>query len=154
MTYGDFSSLVQLGIGLHLGTALLQIYGEVGLQPLIRSLTRIEKFIRDFDGCKGEIIEDLRQIESDFQIFRIKLFNEYKKYMGMNAIIAFVLVIILIFISYKFSDPLGSELSVLFVVLSTLPAPITLGVLWFDASKAVKPLKCRADELEDKCSGL
>ena len=32
MKYGDFSSLVQLGAGLHIGTAFLQVYGELGVE--------------------------------------------------------------------------------------------------------------------------
>ena len=32
--------VVQLGVGLHVGTALLQLYGELGVEPLARVLER------------------------------------------------------------------------------------------------------------------
>lgn len=41
MKYGDFSSVVQLGVGLHVGTVVLQLYGDIGLQPLNRALARL-----------------------------------------------------------------------------------------------------------------
>jgi hypothetical protein len=153
MKYGDFSSLVQLGVGLHAGTALLQIYGELGVQPLIRTLSRIRELLEVPEPGKELIIEDLEQIEADFAIFRIQLFNEYKKYVVANLAVAVVLIAILTWISYEADDLLPAWLSVIFSSISVLPAPITLGALWWDASRELRPLRTRAGRLQDRALG-
>jgi hypothetical protein len=153
MKYGDFSSLVQLGVGLHAGTALLQIYGEIGVQPLVRTLSRIRQLLEEPNHVKEAIIEDLDQLDADFAIFRIQLFNEYKRYVVVNFVVAAVLVGILTLISYKSDDLLPELLSVLFASLSVLPAPMTLGALWWDASRELRPLKARADMAEQRALG-
>ena len=61
---------------------------------------------------------------------------------------AALLIAILTVISYKVDDPLSDTLSVAFVFISIFPAPLTLGVLWFDASRQMRPLKAKADDLE------
>lgn len=149
MKYGDFSSLVQLGVGLHLGTALLQLYGEIGLQPMLRLIGRIRSLLEgQEDDTKVSLLEDLLQLETDFDIFRIRLFNEYKLMVLINSIFAGILLLVLVWISYAASSPLSAGISVLLVSLCILPAPITLGVLWYEASKELRPLRERAKQLE------
>ena len=46
MKYGDLASIVQLGVGLHVGTAVLQLYGELGVQPLERKISGIRRLFR------------------------------------------------------------------------------------------------------------
>ena len=147
MNYGDFSSLVQLGVGLHLGIALLQLYGDIGFQPLIRTFSRIENLMEDIDDSP-EISDQFMMIKSEIEIFKIKLFNEYKKYIKINSAFAFLLTGILIFISYKTQSSISVELSVIFVSLSVLPAPLTLGILWVEASKELRPIKKQAETFE------
>jgi hypothetical protein len=147
MKYEDFSALVQLGVGLHLGTALLQLYGEIGVQPLIRAISRIKRILDDKKDSKI-LIEELTQLEVRFEIFRIRLFNEFKKYIVINSIVAALLGVALVAISYKANDAMPHALSILIAFGSILPAPITVGVLWHDASKQLKPLKIQADKLE------
>jgi hypothetical protein len=150
MKYGDFSTLVQLGVGLHVGTALLQLYGEIGVQPLIRTIARIRSLIDDNNEAQQDLAEELTRIETDFEIFRIRLFNAYKLLITINSLIAIVLVVLLIIISYNIETPLPNELSVFFVAFSVLPAPSTLGILWYNASKVIRPLKGLADNLEQR----
>jgi hypothetical protein len=47
---------------------------------------------------------------------------------------------------YKADDPLADSVSILFVVGSVLPAPISLGALRLDVSSQLRPLKIRADK--------
>lgn len=151
MKYGDFSSLVQLGVGLHAGTALLQLFGEFGLQPIERQMARIKDVLEDEEGKSksSELSGKLSQLDAELAIFRIKLFNEYKKYVRANFGIAAILVLCLVIISFVFDYEIDSSVAILFAALSCLPAPITLFSLWVDASKEVKPLRKRIVELED-----
>jgi hypothetical protein len=153
MKYGDFSSVVQLGVGLHAGTALLQVYGEIGVAPLVRALTRIRSLLKDADPPNEADRDDLDQLDADFDIFRIQLFNEFKKYVVINFTVAAALICILTVISYKAEDPLPNTLSILLVVVSVIPAPVTLAALWIDASRQLRPLKARADALERRALG-
>lgn len=155
MKYGDFSSLVQLGVGLHFGTALLQLYGELGVAPLVRTIARTRSlFAVPKDERPPKAIEDdLDRLESKYEIFKIQLFNEYKKYVFFNLAVAFVLAVMLAIIAFKADDTIADAwepVTVLIVFLSIFPAPITLGVLWFDAGRQVKPLKFEADKVEER----
>ena len=151
MKYGDFSSLVQLGVGLHIGTALLQLYGELGVQPLVRTIGRIRSLFEDENERPSKQLEDeLTKIESDFEIFKIQLFNEYKKYIAVNSIAAALLALLLTFMAYKAQCDVSASVTVFIVGGSLLPAAATLGVLWLEAARALSPLKQKADALEQR----
>ncbi|MBQ8102226.1 MAG: hypothetical protein IJ127_04865 [Afipia sp.] len=150
MKYGDFSSLVQLGAGVHAGTALLQLYGEFGLQPVERAMARIKDVLQEDATDKSNTLRArLDQLEGELAIFRIKLFNEYKKYVKINFVVAILLMGCLAFISFVFDDEISFGVALFFLSLSCLPAPITLLVLWFDANAEIKPLRDRIAKLEE-----
>jgi di/tricarboxylate transporter len=155
MKYGDFSSVVQLGVGLHVGTALLQLYGELGVQPLVRVLNRTRSlFLAPVpERAPKELEEELARIESQYEIFKIQLFQEYQKFVRINSIVAIILAFILVAIAYKAQDDVavGYEWqTIVMFALSLLPAPVTLGVLWVDANRQVKPMRDKADDLEKR----
>jgi hypothetical protein len=141
---------VQLGVGLHVGTAVLQLYGELGVQPLVRTITRIRSLFAEKERPPKEVEDELNKLESDFDIFKIRLFNEYKKYVKINSAFAVVLVIVLMVIAYKAEDMIATELTIFIVALSVLPAPVTLCALWRDAAMEIRPIKEQADELESR----
>jgi len=155
MKYGDFSSLVQLGVGLHVGTALLQMYGELGVAPLVRSLGRTRSlFLAPETERPPKALEDeLDRLESKYEIFKIRLFQEYRKYVVINSLVASLLAIILVVIAYKAQDDVADGYewtTVVMFAFSLLPAPLTLGALWTDANEQVKPMKDEADDLEKR----
>jgi hypothetical protein len=154
MKYGDFSSLVQLGVGLHIGTAILQLYGEIGAEPLVRTLARIKPLVLEPTGpALLEAKADYEQLASDYEIFKIRLFNEYKRYIKINSVVAVLLTILLIVIAFKSDDPIGGNwvvITIPMIALSVLPALITLGTLWVDASQLVGPMRVRANNLEKR----
>jgi hypothetical protein len=155
MKYGEFSSLVQLGVGLHVGTAVLQLYGELGVQPLSRAIARTRSLfvLPEDERPPKEIEDDLDRLESRYEIFKIRFFKEYKKFVLGNAIVAVALAITLTVLAFKADDVITEAwqpVTVLFVFFSLFPAPVTLGVLWFDAGRQVKPMKQEADALEKR----
>ena len=154
MNFGDFSSLVQLGVGLHLGTALLQMYGEIGLQPMIRLIERMQNVVEDPNHPPQEEHRDqLATIISRFGVYKIQMFTDYKRYLVANSVVAALLTLILVFISYCYSTPISPQCSIIFVALSILPAPVTLFCHWHDATKALRPLLEAAKKLEGKIIG-
>lgn len=151
MNFGDFSSIVQLGVGLHLGTALLQMYGEIGLQPMIRSIERMQNVAEDPNHPPTDEHRDqLATIVSRFEVYKIQMFTEYKRYLIANSVVAAMLTVILVFISYCYSTPISPQCSIIFVALSILPAPLTLFCHWHDATSALRPLMDAAKALEGK----
>jgi hypothetical protein len=152
MKYGDFSSLVQLGVGLHAGTAILQIYGELGLAPLVRTIDRTRSLFLVPDGERPPkaLEAELERLESKYEIFKIRLFQEYRKYVLINSSVAAVLAIILAVVAYKAQDDVPVWATVAMSALSLLPAPTTLALLWCDANRQVRPMKIEADELEKR----
>lgn len=153
MQYGDFSSLVQLGVGLHLGTALLQLYGEIGLQPMNRTLSRIRRAVE----CQMPRSENLEratnEIEADFEIFKVQFFNEYKYLVKINSTVAIILTLFLVMSSFFYNDECSAVLAIFVVALSVLPGPLTLWALWCNASAELRPLKNRADDFEKQVLG-
>jgi len=155
--YGDFSSLVQLGVGLHVGTALLQLYGELAVKPLTRTLGRTRSlFLAPQDERPPKAIEEeLEELESRYEIFKIQLFYEYRWYVFFNLVVAVVLAITLVILAYKAEDPITEDwfwTTIGMVALSILPGPISLAALWFDASSQVRPLHQEAEKLEKRAT--
>lgn len=148
---------MQLGVGLHVGTAVLQLYGELGVQPLARAIARTRSLFLapEPERPPKDVEEDLDRLEGRFEIFKIRLFKEYKKFILGNSIVAGLLAAVLTVLAYKADDEITESwqaVSVLIVALSLLPAPVSLGVLWFDADRQIKPLKREADALEARAS--
>jgi hypothetical protein len=96
---------------------------------------------------------ELERLESKYEIFKIRLFQEYRKYVLINSSIAAVLAVILCVIAYKSQAEVAGGyiwITVVISALSLLPAPFTLALLWRDAGRQVKPIKDEADNLEQR----
>jgi hypothetical protein len=147
----------QLGVGLHIGTALLQLYGELAVKPLTRTLGRTRSlFLAPQDERPPKAIEEeLEELESRYEIFKIRLFYEYRWYVFFNLVVAVVLAITLVILAYKAEDPITEDwfwTTIGMVALSILPGPISLAALWFDASSQVRPLRQEAEKLEKRAT--
>ena len=109
---------------------------------------------QDADRPSKALEEELARLEGSYEIFKIQLFQEYRRHVRINSVVALALSDILVVISYMASAHIGDDyqwLTVLMCMLSLLPAPITLAVLWVSANKQVMPIKNRADNLESRC---
>ncbi len=152
MNYGDLASIVQLGVGLHLGTAVLQIYGELGVAPFERRIARIRSLIRP-EATATELEAELSQLEGRYELFKIEFFNQYRFYMVVNSIVALALAVLLIIIAIKAADVIteGWEwFAVLSIAMSLLPAPLTLVALWFEARRRLRTLMSDAERIESE----
>lgn len=156
MKNGDFASVVQLGVGLHVGTALLQLYSELGLQPIDRVLDRIRSLYQmpQTDQPSAELFEELTLVESQYEIFKIQFFSEYRYLIVINSVIACILAVVLIafgFVAQYDIDDGYEWIPIFACALSILPAPASLGSLWHEANQRLTPIKKLADALETKC---
>jgi hypothetical protein len=155
MNYGDLSSIVQLGVGLHVGTAVLQLYSELGMAPMERRLARIRDLFKlpEGESPAPQLREELERLEGRYGLFKIAFFKQYRGFVVVDSIVALVLAIFLIVIAYKASDDIGyghEWFAVVAISLSFIPAPLMLGVLWWDARRRLAPLKKVADDIETR----
>jgi hypothetical protein len=155
MKCGDLSSVVQLGVGLHVGTAVLQLYSELGMAPMERRLARIRGLFKvpEADRPSRELEEELDRLEGRYGLFKISFFKQYRWLVAANSAVAMVLAVFLTIIACKADDLIldGYEwFAVLAIGLSFLPAPLMLGALWLDALQRVSPLKLVADDIESR----
>ncbi len=153
MKYADLSTIVQLGVGLHLGTAVLQMYSELGMAPMERRLARIRDLFKLPDGqCpSSELREELDRLEGRYGLFKIGFFKRYRWLVAVNSGIAVILAVFLIVIACYAGDTISEEYEwfiVIAVGLSFIPAPLMLAALWWDARQRVAPLKNVADDIE------
>jgi hypothetical protein len=156
MKYGDLSTIVQLGVGLHLGTAVLQFYTELGIRPLEAKIARIKTLFlveNPAERPPDALQEELDQLESRYELFKIEFFREYRGCVGFMAIVAFVLVIFLIMIALWAGVTIEGSwywFPVTAIILSFVPAPVTLGLLSLVAGLRIKPLRRDTENLEQR----
>jgi hypothetical protein len=147
--YGDFSSLVQLGVGLHLGTAILQLLPDFATGPLQRAVARIKSGSSEVT-LDDDLAEQCARLESDYQLFQIGMFYKTKYLVKVNFAVAIILIGILVFISYQAQEDLNESVSVLFAGLSALPAFLTLLVLWLNSRTELNRLISVATDLQKR----
>lgn len=155
MVYGDLSSIVQLGVGLHLGAALLQMYGELGIQPLSRTLSRIRSLFDEKnlekDPKKGpDMLDELAALEGGFELFKIRYSNDYAWHMKLNSAFAFFILVLLVVIAFKAECTISTSLAILIVTVSIVPAPVSVATLLFKVSRNIQTIKGRADRFLKK----
>ena len=103
---------------------------------MVRIMDRTKSLFGDEESKPSDEVKTaLAQLDSDFEIFKIRLFNEYRKYVVFNSGVAVVLLGILVTIAYLAQTPIAHTwTTIVIVALSTLPAPATLFALSIDVS--------------------
>lgn len=157
MKYGDLSSIVQLGVGLHVGTAVFQLYGELGLAPMERRLNGIRSLFQlpAEQRPSPPLLDELTILEGRYTLFKVSFFQRYRWCVIADSAVAAILALLLVIIACKAEDVISEGFTwfiVLAVGLSFLPAPLMLGGLWCDARRRVAPLKKVADDLEERAT--
>ncbi len=155
MKYGDLASIVQLGIGLHVGTAVLQVFAELGMTPLDRRIKRIRSLfaLPEAERPPESLDEELKWLESRYELFKIDFFTEYRWCVAIDSIVAVILAVLLIIVAIKADDVIQSGyewFAIVSIALSFLPAPLMLLALWLDARRRVSTLKRAAVSIEER----
>ena len=149
MKLGDFSSLVQVGIGLHAGAGLLQLFSEFGLEPLERRLTRLDGYLlrRGLppEDPRRERIEDLK---GSLTIFKIQLSNEHRKYVITNFVVAGFLLFVLVVISFLNDEQIEWGYALLLAGVCCLPAIYSVIIYFRRATPQIQALQHQILSLE------
>jgi len=141
MRLGDFSSILQLGVGLHAGTAWLQSIAEFASSPISRRIERLARLAAlrraRYEQKSQELAErsvDLENavldLQSSLELKKVQFFNEYRMAAIVNTGSAMVLFLLLVWAAVKADDPVGFCLACFIVAVSFAPAALSLSTLW------------------------
>jgi hypothetical protein len=150
MKVQDFFSIVQLGVGIHVGTAILHLIGEFGVAPVERRIENIAMWLREESaGIKLEDEEEeLKDIQLLVHIYKTEYTNEYRKLaigmIGVAGVLAFALAIMSFVADSDISIVVGLGL----VLLSFVPAMIAFAYMLQKATAALAPIIRQVDGME------
>lgn len=155
MNVQDFFSVVQLGVGIHAGTAFLQLSSEMRVAPTERRLENVGRWINEEKVRAGthitsNIEEEFDEIQTNLRVYRQIFQNKYTIHscltFGFGAAILFMLCVMSFIADTKIT-----ELTGLFIVLfSICPALFIFISFWHDSSQALRPIEDSIAALERK----
>jgi hypothetical protein len=153
MKVQDFFSVVQLGVGIHAGTAILQLSGELGIAPIERRVGALQSWLQE-ERELGHELEDendkLGIIRTDITVYRIRYEKLYRRSVGwtftFGIILAFALAAMSFFADYNIADLWAT----LLVMTCFVPATVIFAYLWTTASTNLAPIKRKLSDLEDR----
>ncbi|MCW2272732.1 hypothetical protein GJ654_01400 [Rhodoblastus acidophilus] len=173
MKLSDFESLVQLGVGIHAGTAFFSMLNEIQLQPIAGRIAEVEAWLKDckskyIDNKRGfyfyeflnkknkteleikvdELIDKLNGIRTSIKICRIQHFNEFKKLTKINFSVGGLLLMVLVVASFCPDAELNVWTAILLSGLCFCPALWSFIRLWRRGRDALAPALDRLAFLE------
>lgn len=151
MILGDFSSMVQLGVGLHAGTALFQSIFELAGTPMANRIARLAELAEIKTKAESSLQEQLdtaHDILGDLESRRIMFLRDYKNLVLANGGVAIGLVVALTFISFDAQEVISWPVGAFLVALSIVPAAISLIFLCNSWNKKMGPLRASIETLE------
>ena len=164
MRLGDFSSVLQLGVGLHIGTALLQSIAEFASSPLSKRIERLAKLAalrharsvqrsRELAEQPSTLEGEVLDLQASLELKKVQFFNEYRIAALVNAVAALALFLLLVWAAIKADDLIGWCLAFFVVVSSVSPAILSLGTLWRRWHINTADVRQSTDRIEHKLLG-
>jgi hypothetical protein len=156
MKLSDFSSVVQLGVGLHAGTALVQSVAEFTGTPLSRKIDRLTalaeaRAARDVDYA--ECYETALNLAGDLEIKKIQFFNEYKLVVYVSGGFAVGLCVLLAALALAAGWETPIWVATFIISISFGPAGILLWLLHSRWITNTRTLATRVQTLEERLLG-
>jgi hypothetical protein len=151
MNLQDFFSIVQLGVGIHAGTAILQLSGELGVTPVERRIDDIEVWIRREKERGFELVADTDQLELlrvDLILFRTRYDRLYRRSIHRTFLFGCLITLMLAVMSFFAQCEICVWAGLAIVAFSILPAAIIFARLWRVSSRALEPIKVSLATME------
>jgi hypothetical protein len=143
MKVQDFFSIVQLGVGIHLGTAVLHLTGEFGIAPVERRVDNIANWLRE-ERETGNMLEakedELKDIQMRVNIFKTQYANAYRKLVIFMVGWAGILTSLLAVTSFNADADIGIAAGMLIVLACVLPACLSFAYIWQRSRDALAPI--------------
>ena len=141
MSLSDFSSVLQLGVGLHAGTALLEPILEFASAPIVSRadrlariaelrISRLKRMGQPHSSAES-ILDDLNDIRGLLALDRALFFQEYKIAAAINGVFAIVLYGLLSWAAVHPDRAVDAYLATFLVGMSAGPAVASIAVLWW-----------------------
>lgn len=144
MIVSDLFPIVQLGVGLHGGTALFQSFFELAGTPLANRAARLAQ-LAEVKARRNPKFQDqldrANDLLGDLEIVRLNFHREYKQLVLVNGGFAICLVLALSVMSFCARETIPWLAASLFLALSVFPAGVSLVVLhcsWSAKTKAIR----------------
>ena len=153
MNVQDFFSIVQLGIGIHAGTAILQISGEFGVAPVERRVAAMESWIRQEKERGFELegeSDKLALVRVDLILFKANYDHLYTRSVYGTFAFGGLLTLMLAGMSFFAQAEICLMTGLMIVGLSVLPALVIFGRLWWKSSGALAPIETKVKVLESR----
>lgn len=158
MSLSDFSSVLQLGVGLHAGTALLQPILEFASAPIVARadrLARIAELRVDRLRRTGKashaaetLLDDLNDIRGLLALDRVLFFQEYKIAAAANAVVAAILYGLLSWAALDPAQNVEKLWAACLIALSAGPAVASLAILWWRWRANTSPIGQKLDSFQ------
>lgn len=157
----DFFSIVQLGVGIHAGTAILQLSGELGVGPVERRVNSLQLWLEEEKAEIGEkaaaqekqleeFDERLSILRTDISIYRVRYERLYRRSIygtfGFAGGLSFTLAIM----SFLADSDISIVLGLLLVLLCFVPATLIFANLWQVSSNALTSIRQKVTDLENR----
>jgi hypothetical protein len=152
-TLADLTSVVQLGVATHAGVALLQFATEVASRPLDLKLRRIGSTVRERAQTRPDLAGELEQLEAaegELKVRQAQFANEYRKFCIFNVSWAFVLAALLSAIALLGSVQITNSVAILIMMLSLLPAPLSMIGLIYGFRHATRSISDNLDAIASR----
>ena len=163
MKLADFASLVQLGVGLHAGTAVLQLANELGLGPTERRLERAERFCQyrhsrakntEQKKAVEDAIDNLSGVRNEFERVKQQFFAEYRRLTNLNLATCLSLTGLLIWISFAPDRTIGLLSASALTAISVAPAIVSICYLFLRLRTPLKGIAADIAAAETKALAL
>jgi hypothetical protein len=153
MKVQDFFSIVQLGVGIHAGTALLQLSGEFGLAPVERRIDNLTTWLEQ-SAIEGrslpECEDDLRVVKTRLQTARAGYQRIYRNCVYVTFGFGIFLAWLLAVMSFLADADIDYLPGLGIVLLCFVPAIITYAILWGKVTKALEPIRMAVERIEEQ----
>jgi hypothetical protein len=148
----DFFTVVQLGVGIHAGTAILQLSGEFGIAPVERRVDNIARWLgeeREENNILSEQEDQLKAIKARIYIYKLQYAYVYRKQVYIMLGFAAGLLFCLDIMSFVAEADISLLIGLSLVLLCVFPAALYFAYLWQQSTAALAPIERAVSRMEE-----
>lgn len=152
MSVQDFFSVVQLGAGLHFGTALLQLAGGLESASMDRRFQALQNWAieaRDEGVDTGEVFDQIKNLRASIERFKSQHDQEYRKFAYVMLAIGCILSIKLSVMSFFASCDAPTWLGASFVLISIAPVFIIYAIITYRTKRHTSVISPKFDDIRE-----
>jgi hypothetical protein len=153
MKVQDFFTVVQLGVGIHAGTAILQLSGELGIAPIERRVDALQSWLEEEKEQGHDLADEndkLAIIRAEMAIYRVRYEKMYRRSVMWTFAFGCLLAFALAVMSFIADQDINFDIAIIIVLLCFMPAALIFAYLWHMSSANLLPIDRKVSALEDR----